>query len=381
MKKDSNLWMFIAIAICGCVLMSIIATNAVGTFALVYSLKNTPESEDSFQVYTVPSISGNTGNNSGSSNVSGGNSSQQATPPVTQVPVTQSSSSTQNNNNSNKSNNTNNNKQEQPAVPSNNKTEKPTSAPTNNNNGSIKVNLPKVPFTVEQYDYSGVPTSTYKVTAINCATDDDEIEITFSCQKISDADGNSNTDNCELDLQLIDSKGNVVKSGSIYSNDMRVGQSGNEMYKESFSNIASGTYTLYAESSSAKYKKSAENYNIKLPAVPVTLKNYDYSDKLTSTFKVSNISYKVEGSYIYYIFSVSKTADTRGNGQSDVCRIACKLYDSDGNVIDTTQWESESLAVGDKVTNAKYDYACVRVDKLDPNDESRLEIISVNGID
>ena len=54
MKKDSNLWMFIAIAICGCVLMSIIATNAVGTFALVYSLKNTPESENSFSVNTIP---------------------------------------------------------------------------------------------------------------------------------------------------------------------------------------------------------------------------------------------------------------------------------------------------------------------------------------
>ena len=98
--------------------------------------------------------------------------------------------------------------------------------------------------------------------------------------------------------------------------------------------------------------------SLKLPTLPYTLKEYDYDDNVEYTFQVTDISYKFTVEDSGYVsldlwFSGNKNYDIDGAGQSDVCMISYKIYDSDNNVVESDTVYSPAVAMGEKFSNQR----------------------------
>ena len=92
---------------------------------------------------------------------------------------------------------------------------------------------------------------------------------------------------------------------------------------------------------------------LNIPTLPKTIYNKSYSGTTNQMLKVTDITYEVSGTTMYIYFSGEKTFDSEGNNYSRISEIGFKLYDSNGNVIDSGTVYVTALAVGDKFANAK----------------------------
>lgn len=113
---------------------------------------------------------------------------------------------------------------------------------------------------------------------------------------------------------------------------------------------------------------------ITIPTLPKTLHEYNYSGSITSSVKITNITYEISGDDLYIYFTGEKTYDKEGNRYSRSCTVGWKLYDSDGYIIDSGTFYSPNIAVGEKFRNEK-EYAW---DVIKPGETYRLEISSVD---
>ena len=89
------------------------------------------------------------------------------------------------------------------------------------------------------------------------------------------------------------------------------------------------------------------------PSLPKTIYNKSYSGSTNQMLKVTNITYEVSGTTMYIYFSGEKIFDSEGDNYSRIFKIGFKLYDSNGNVVDSGTIYVTALAVGDKFANTK----------------------------
>ncbi len=120
---------------------------------------------------------------------------------------------------------------------------------------------------------------------------------------------------------------------------------------------------------------------LNLPAVPRTINYKGYKDEIQSTVEVTAISYQFEyegdGTVsLVGTFSGTKTYDKRGAGQSDSAKIGWKLYDANGNVVETGTFYSPSVAEGESFSNQEVHFV-YGSNAIAPG-TYRLEILDVN---
>lgn len=86
-----------------------------------------------------------------------------------------------------------------------------------------------------------------------------------------------------------------------------------------------------------------------IPTFPKTINYHSYV-----SVKITNITYKINSSSVYLYFAGEKTYDSRGNNYSRDCGIGWKLYDSEGYLIDSGTYYTDSLKVGDKFKDGEW---------------------------
>ena len=96
-----------------------------------------------------------------------------------------------------------------------------------------------------------------------------------------------------------------------------------------------------------------KNSSLKTPKLPLTVKSYGISE---CQFNITDIEYEFE----YYSngkvllkakFSGIKVYDSKGDSHSSTCEITWKLYDSNGNVVNSGFQYTPSLTTGEKISN------------------------------
>ncbi len=118
-----------------------------------------------------------------------------------------------------------------------------------------------------------------------------------------------------------------------------------------------------------------------MPSVPQTIHYKNYKDEIQSSVNVTGITYQFEyegeGTVsLTGTFSGTKTYDKRGAGQSDSAKIGWKIYDSNGNVIETGTFYSPSVAEGESFSDQEVHFI-YGSNAIAPG-TYRLEIINVN---
>lgn len=97
-----------------------------------------------------------------------------------------------------------------------------------------------------------------------------------------------------------------------------------------------------------------KNSSLKTPKLPLTVTCYDAISECK--FNITNIEYEFE----YYSngkvllkakFSGVKVYDSKGDSHSSTCEITWKLYDSNGNVVNSGFQYTPSLTTGEKISN------------------------------
>ena len=110
--------------------------------------------------------------------------------------------------------------------------------------------------------------------------------------------------------------------------------------------------------------------------LPTDVCDFSYYGTTYSKCSLTEISFDISYSTLYMYFTGRKTYDTRGNEQSDICRIGWKLYDSDNYVIDSGTAITTSVKVGEGFRNQK-EYV-FDLDEKTTNTVLRLELLDVN---
>lgn len=111
-----------------------------------------------------------------------------------------------------------------------------------------------------------------------------------------------------------------------------------------------------------------------LPTLPQTIHDYSYSNKVSSSVKITNITYEISGDDIYFYFTGEKTYDANGAKYSQSCKIGWKLYDADGYVVESDTFYSPQIAEGEKFRN-EIEYAW---DVVKPGETYTLVISNVD---
>ncbi len=240
----------------------------------------------------------------------------------------------------------------------------------------IKINIPSLPATV----YWGSSDSRYnqdEITKVAYSNDQDYIYLTIKYKRIVDYnnygfDGGFIVlmdENNEEEVYSTSIEG-TTKTGIIQTHTYSIPIKG--------SIELGGTYNLrfvndgYTPKPKDDDGNQKQDFTILLPSVPQNISYYSGSS-VQSTAKVTNITYETSGTKATIFFTLEKIYDSRGNGQSASCYIGWKLYDSEGYIIDSGTFYSESMKVGDKQKNGKeYIY------DLEKGETYKLEISNVN---
>lgn len=112
-------------------------------------------------------------------------------------------------------------------------------------------------------------------------------------------------------------------------------------------------------------------------SLPETFSHYydSYDGKHTCSCSVTEVTFEVSGDDLYIYFSGRKTYDSRGDGQSDSCKISWKLYDADTNTVLANGTASTlGLANGEGFSKAKDTaYDCIT-----PGGNYKLVLLNTN---
>jgi len=112
-----------------------------------------------------------------------------------------------------------------------------------------------------------------------------------------------------------------------------------------------------------------------LPALPATIHDYNYDKSISTSVKITGITYEIEHvDTVYFYFTGEKTYDEEGNNYSQSAKVGWKLYDAEGYIIDSGTFYSPGLKVGEKFRNEKTS----SYDKIVPGGTYTLEIVNVD---
>lgn len=91
---------------------------------------------------------------------------------------------------------------------------------------------------------------------------------------------------------------------------------------------------------------------LKIPSLPLSTK-YVGSKGTYTIVKITDISYHFDGTFrtLFIDITGEKTYDYEGNDANNTIRATFKLYNSEGYVIDNTDFFVEELKVGEKFRN------------------------------
>lgn len=100
------------------------------------------------------------------------------------------------------------------------------------------------------------------------------------------------------------------------------------------------------------YKLPLKQTVINTPTLPVTVNKLDYSNKISSSVQITNVTFENYGtsgtSISIYVYG-KKTYDKYGNNNDDtMCAFKWKLYDADGYLVDSGNAYTDYIVVGDK---------------------------------
>lgn len=108
-------------------------------------------------------------------------------------------------------------------------------------------------------------------------------------------------------------------------------------------------------------KEKLEKCSLELPSVPLSVSNYDVDGKVLNTYELTNLKYEFENSgenvRLRFYVSAKKTYDALGENMSSPVILSYKLYDNEGNVVESSRIiSSVSVMVGEsfKAQNNNY---------------------------
>ena len=92
-----------------------------------------------------------------------------------------------------------------------------------------------------------------------------------------------------------------------------------------------------------------DKFSVKLPTLPITVHEYDYSNKEQSCTIVQMNVTSYSDSSVTIAFTVKSAYHKKGNNYSGSAKFGWKLYDSDGTVIDSgTAYSDANIKVGEQ---------------------------------
>ena len=140
----------------------------------------------------------------------------------------------------------------------------------------------------------------------------------------------------------------------IYKNDVAPGVNKTGTFTFDIKGENVSNFTNYKTSSTINELELPQiKTNLNIPTLPKTIYNKSSSGTTNQMIKVTNITYETSGTTMYIYFSGEKTFDKEGNNYSRISKIGFKLYDSNGNVVDSGIIYVTALSVGDKFANTK----------------------------
>lgn len=96
-----------------------------------------------------------------------------------------------------------------------------------------------------------------------------------------------------------------------------------------------------------------------LPSLPLTV-SVKYGNSVASTVNITNITCETVNNDLFLYFTGEKTYDRTGSDFSQGCTIEWKLYDSEGYLVKSSHFFTESISVGDKFKDGKDSaYGCI----------------------
>ena len=128
-------------------------------------------------------------------------------------------------------------------------------------------------------------------------------------------------------IKSSDIKGDYIEDGDFY-------------YK-----VYNPGYFSFDEFSLSVYDLPLKATTLITPSVPSTYHYYGYS---ATSVKITNIRYEMIGDDMKIYLTGEKTYDKNGSSYSSSCQVGYKVYDSDGYVVESGTFYSDSIKVGDK---------------------------------
>ncbi len=108
--------------------------------------------------------------------------------------------------------------------------------------------------------------------------------------------------------------------------------------------------------------------------LPQTISYYTSGDVLQSSCLVTEVRFEVDGDDLTLYMTGEKTYDSRGEGQSDRCKIGWKLYDANNYVVADGTLSTLSIAIGEGFLDAvDTAYDCIK-----PGESYRVVLLNVN---
>ncbi len=157
----------------------------------------------------------------------------------------------------------------------------------------------------------------------------------------------------------------------IYINESDI-ESGTTNRGTLYFSIYNKDYFSFEESELSMNNLPMKESIVSMPHCPQTLGYYSYSGTLYSSCKVTNVTYKIEDDDLYIYFTGEKTYDCQGENNGDRFPISWRLIDSEGYIVDSGTYYSDSLKVGEKFKNGvSYSW-----NSITPGENYTLEILN-----
>ena len=175
----------------------------------------------------------------------------------------------------------------------------------------------------------------------------------------------------DLDLESLrirvkcqDADGNLITTAEAFASTCRAGETmKDQLYAETDFAKASvqigflyGIDEYYTEFVDVPVKDELI-IDIKMPDLPLDVTSYGYRDREEQKCTITSVEMEAGNWYngkcsTKLLLSGTKTFDHKGDGKSNGCRIAWKLYDMDGAVMDSGTCYTSECTVGEQFKNS-----------------------------
>lgn len=109
---------------------------------------------------------------------------------------------------------------------------------------------------------------------------------------------------------------------------------------------------------------------IELPDTPAYYSSFDYSDNYEAEYKLTDITYEIDGNDLVLTFEGKKTYDVDGEDELGDIQIVWRLFDSNNNVVASDEVDSPKIKVGETFSVKSEDYKF----NIDFNEDYKLVV-------